>query len=461
MSTVLRRTTIGFLLTMAAGCALGLILGGWGPLVAGSVLTAAALLALLFVRLGAFLLVVVVGYTASHVFLKEITLFHGAVVLNASQAVMVALTVLLGLRVLCDLGMGADLPVPTGAHVIQTAFVGWALLDHLAVGHPEGTVILGRLLAVAVAFYVGYAYGGEERPWILAVLAGAAGVAGLSAAVTAIFFPSPLRAAMLFPERAAGSLGGPVATATVAFAGLPAFIELWVTRRRLLQLAAVAGFGFLGLAVAFTLTRTVLFGLIVFGAVSLALDRTPAKGGWAVRLTRVALPLLLVAGFLAIVPERQLESRLADLRPSGTLARLDPQLGSGRGMIWTAVFAELSKNRPGEWMFGHGLGTTFDAVAKAIHLWLDAHNSYLNILYELGLVGLALYVALILSSLAGLWKTPSDPQRAACVSSWRAYLVAYAASTVMFAGYAYMVGPTWLTWLGVGYALRRAREEPS
>ena len=82
----------------------------------------------------------------------------------------------------------------------------------------------------------------------------------------------------------------------------------------------------------------------------------------------------------------------------------DAWWGTGRGFIWSKTFEMLSDNTIVEWIFGNGIGSYSDEfVARYGSLLMeqfsayynDAHNIFLQWVYEYGLFGLANLVAAI------------------------------------------------------------------
>ena len=61
---------------------------------------------------------------------------------------------------------------------------------------------------------------------------------------------------------------------------------------------------------------------------------------------------------------------------------------SGRDVIWLDIFAEVSTNN----FRGFGLGSLPGGVLEGVYEGLSAHNGFLQILYQTGLVGLAVFL---------------------------------------------------------------------
>lgn len=64
----------------------------------------------------------------------------------------------------------------------------------------------------------------------------------------------------------------------------------------------------------------------------------------------------------------------------------------GRFELWRKTFYVLSKNSPIFWILGSGIGTYVKLVYLACGEYLMAHNVFVTVLFELGIVGFSLYV---------------------------------------------------------------------
>lgn len=70
--------------------------------------------------------------------------------------------------------------------------------------------------------------------------------------------------------------------------------------------------------------------------------------------------------------------------------------GSGRVDIWTETVNYQVKSNLGEWLFGHGYNTVVEKVK------FSAHNDFLEVLYDFGLLGLGIYLSLFIMLLKRL-----------------------------------------------------------
>jgi O-Antigen ligase len=117
--------------------------------------------------------------------------------------------------------------------------------------------------------------------------------------------------------------------------------------------------------------------------------------------------MLSLTGVLAVayVPETLIE-RLAT---TGT----EVEAGSfgGRGKIWKAGLAVLPENP----VFGYGTGGFKSAIAPRLGLAKVAHNSYLSVLVEQGIVGFVLYMMMFVAAFRSILKLPVLERRFALV----------------------------------------------
>ena len=129
-----------------------------------------------------------------------------------------------------------------------------------------------------------------------------------------------------------------------------------------------------------------LAGLLTMGLV-VALTRLTGVARW---VCLAALPVLGIAAFTFLGNQDVL------VRISGVFDTVEGMTGEGRTLIWADSLRLLSAYP----MFGSGLGTYstaflgFQNAGLGLH-WTHAHNDYLELATNLGVVGLALFGALI------------------------------------------------------------------
>lgn len=434
------------------------LLGGLSILVAGPIWSFAAaigivLLLILIARPGALVFVAMLGFAANQALLAELTIPVGGSQINVSQVFMVVLSGLMALRLGLALASERNLPKPQSGHVMHLIFFLWCL-SSVSWSHGEDArAAAGRVLACVIAHYFGYWLGRRDEHWIPLTIGVTAIIAGITAAVDAARGIGPVLRLTIGAVRAAGSFGGPVATATVAFVGLPVFTWYWMRKGpKHWKLFAAIGFAAVACAAVFTLTRTLILGILLFGFFFLMITfgSQRIQGAWRVVVS--AIPVLLILGSLQLAPEQYINARTQDLPGSGE--GFGSEAGSGRGLIWGNTLRMQGRSTGSEWAIGHGITSVREDLFQLIHLRKDAHNSYLQVLYDLGLVGVAIFLTLQWCSFRNLARARGDSPHASLLRDiWLAYFLAYLLSTIMFNGYVYAVGPRWLTYLGIGFAL--------
>jgi O-antigen ligase len=144
---------------------------------------------------------------------------------------------------------------------------------------------------------------------------------------------------------------------------------------------------------------------------------------------------------------------MSDLPGSGGTL-VTPGTGSGRVEIWMAVLEIIHNSRLQEIFIGHGTEMVHVDLLSHYGFAYDAHNDFLEILYDSGFVGILLYAIAIISVPLGLRHTNGTGNASAFESRvWRDYYLAYLMSTAMFHTAVYSLGPRLLTYLAIGCAL--------
>lgn len=447
--------------------ALGMSLSGSAILIAlgpGAVLALLLLVTALFlvlVRPGLFLLLSTVLYSMLQGFFSRANLSNSVGLdLNLSQLFVVTLTVLWALRILLELGRRDRSLAFSTAHGLHLLFVAWAAISLTMNPSAAAATTLARLAACLAIHGVGWWIGMDQdrAEFVPAAIGATSMIAGLSAGYEALTSGRALEAVAIGALRAEGSFGGPVSTATVALVGVPVFAT-WIQDRKLRWRPALGLFGFfcVAAAIAATLTRTALVGVILFAL--FAVVGTPGETVRKVR-TKVllfVLPLALVAAALFLVPDKYMAARSEDLPGSAGL-QVSAEAGSGRGLLWAGMLRIQSRSTPKEWLFGHGLESVLTDLPKVTGLSVGGHNSYLEILYQLGILGTAIFALLVIANFRALrvrGATSAEVRRLAHL--WMAYYAAFLLSTIMFNGYVWGVGAQWFTFLGLGYAQAQVR----
>jgi O-antigen ligase len=320
----------------------------------------------------------------------------GITVIKAGGALLAVVWIVLLLRRRSELPF---LPVnhPVVAYLV-VAFGGWALASVLWAEVPASAQQAAfRLIQGAILLFIVYSAVRERGQvlWVLwafvlgAVLSALVGLGGATAAEEVGYGTSET-------IRLAGGIGDPNELAAIIVPAIVLAVGLIaVTRQLLLRFVLFSSIAVLAVALFWTQSR----GGLVAMAATLVLG--PALAGPArPRVIALALSLgaLAVTYFTLFAPPAQL-TRVTSFDAGG---------GTGRPDLW-AVSIEMYRDHP---YVGLGAGNfvdiepryaTRDIDLRRVDLIVDtpkgAHNSYLQTLTELGLVGFLLLVAALLSCL--------------------------------------------------------------
>ena len=223
----------------------------------------------------------------------------------------------------------------------------------------------------------------------------------------------------------------------VALGFVVAIAERLHARRRDVPRAVAAGV-FAGLGVmAYALVLLASRGMILavaFAVVALAARaaRFDARGlGFLASLALLAVVGLLLPGGQGILERFE-----------------DPSTASGGGRIeiWARIGEGLAAAGPGDLALGHGFDASRELVARSFASLTSTHNAYLLMVYDFGVVGLVLFLALHVFVLARSWRVPG--RHGAMMLALVAFLLA---SNV------FMSTPdNFLYWSALGFALAAA-----
>ncbi|MFQ6575714.1 O-antigen ligase family protein [Pseudomonas sp. UM16] len=155
--------------------------------------------------------------------------------------------------------------------------------------------------------------------------------------------------------------------------------------------------------------RLAVFWLLCFAVLSLYVLLTYTRGAWIALMTSCAVAvimhnnrrgwLLMASGLLALL-------LAVFLWWDKLVFEATHRQLSGRGPIWDYFFSTM----PGNWWFGHGLGTPFHYVwpnVKAVSP--HAHSLYLQQIYDSGLISLSLLTTGLLGLLYKVWILRNEP----------------------------------------------------
>lgn len=107
--------------------------------------------------------------------------------------------------------------------------------------------------------------------------------------------------------------------------------------------------------------------------------------------------IIAVIGITSLVPEKTLDR----LFSSGT--ELSQGTLSSRSITWSRAWLEINEAP----IFGNGL-SSFRRVINKYNIDYTAHNSYISIMVEQGIIGLLFYLAVILAVLLQGWRVPAE-----------------------------------------------------
>jgi O-antigen ligase len=154
------------------------------------------------------------------------------------------------------------------------------------------------------------------------------------------------------------------------------------------------GAGLIVVAVFWSMKRTAILALLVTLIVYVVTDRVRTRSHfswyWLVAIGVATYFSFQLYSYVDIQTDRFLSKRIE----SSFYDR-----GSGRIDIYSEVFRLLEKSTIDEWMLGHGHNTVrrFNTLQESD--FLSAHNDWLEIVFDYGLLALALYLFIHISLL--------------------------------------------------------------
>ncbi len=431
-----------------------------GPFETAIVIALLLGLALLFVRPGLFFFLAVALYSSTQATLQTSSEINFAdFEINASKIYVTGLTGLLILRWIASAAAGENMPAPQRVHVMHAIFAIYAVTGIATAYSAEGFSIYLRLVVCALIHYLSYWLAQRNAKWIDYAIASAAFAAAISSLFQALTTINPLEVISVGAQRADGSFGGPVSTATIAFATVPTIAKwLILGKSRFEKRLGLLGAAAIAVTLAATLTRTAIVGISLFGLFMTLFGRASTTSTrWRGRVVAI-LMVVAVFGGLALLPDQYIDARVRDIPGMAGNGGLDPNAGSGRVMIWEASLAQFAASDPASMIFGHGLASSLRDLMQTLRITVGVHNSYLCALYELGLIGLGLMLLELLMTYKSL--RSNDRQSAyikTFLSIYRCYFVAYLLSTILFNDYHFAIGAKWFSYLGFGQALAIAQ----
>lgn len=121
------------------------------------------------------------------------------------------------------------------------------------------------------------------------------------------------------------------------------------------------------------------------------------RSGMLVKIGSVVLVVATLIGIASVIPQKTIERIFSTGKEisSGTL--------NERSVIWAKAYEEWEE-KP---LSGHGLGS-FRRIINPYNVDYTAHNSYVAITVEQGVIGTLLYLAVIGVAVSSAWKLPGD-----------------------------------------------------
>jgi hypothetical protein len=400
-----------------------------------------------------------VGYALSQAWLESRTVLSvGALSVNGSQAFMLGVTVLLAVRLVpLWIDSRRDFALP-GFALPQLVLIASAGVSWLTSPLPAtGAATIFKLVACTVALLFGYwtARDGRALPAYrrcidaVALVAAVTGFIDLAGGAV-----DPVRSDEL---RAGGSFGSPIQIGTVSLLGVPAFVSRLLERRGSVAASLWPLLGLVvtgvGLFSAFTRRSLVAAGLFFMALATRRRGRTSHAASWG----WIVLMIFAVTSGVLVVTDSTLEGRLRDLPLVGAGEPLHARIGSGRPLIWGAMLRALGDNGPTAWIIGNGLHASYVATQERIRTEASAHNSYLELLYNQGLLGLGAYVAFLASVFGRLREASRVPGEVGLLAGiWGRFLLAFACAVDMFGSAIYSLDTRWYLYLMLGGVLGSA-----
>lgn len=326
---------------------------------------------------------------------------------------------------------------PPSAAIWWTLFLVWATLS-VAWAIDSGAALqsLKRLLSLGFLYLVAVSMkpSRKEFYWVC-VLAVAGGLFAVSMNYLFGADVEAVRRGLVVGDKTTNPNGfGTVLLlpAALAMAGV-------VGQRRLIgRLVALGTLGFLGTGIYFTISRAALLGLLVL--ISVFIYRIGVR--W-----QVVVLVALLASLVATMPD-------AFFVRMGRVFTGEDTTGSGRTEIWKTGVAALDRFG----VFGAGYGNytaTYRFSDVAIYGPLKgAHNTYLEVWVELGVVGLALMLAAVAGHFLAARGIRRVSQEGVVLSAIEA--VCFSMLAGAFFGDRIAIKSFWLVWILLTWASRVA-----
>jgi len=336
------------------------------------------------------------------IFLEVITL--GGVTISRLVAPVALLIVLI------ELVRGGAMMVVRPPVLFALAYSGWALASGMWTVSASHTLNLLGSLAIALVYMLSFAVLVDSERQVKAVIYVLAGCSLLIGVVSLLTFAGyPILAGdSLQAGRAQGGVGDPNFFANVQLVAFPLVLVLAASEKRFwlrwgLVLTALVTIG----SVLSTLSRG---GLIALTLVLVLIPFVPARSLFASQRQKTAIMLLLVAGVLVLFSRpafrAEVVTRATTIFTGGT--ETGSSSGSGRTELWKAARHSIDEHP----LLGVGYGGFPSVSTELLNSTpgvdlskiaphpngIEVHSAYLGTAADLGLVGLALFVSVLVST---------------------------------------------------------------
>jgi O-antigen ligase len=230
---------------------------------------------------------------------------------------------------------------------------------------------------------------------------------------------------------------------------LPAMIALWWNETGIKKFFVLVGIGLTLVSLLLSASRGAMLGIVVGAVMAAIYLRQYISAQILVRATMAALLISVVA--ISVVLSTDFGDMLVARVSTGISTGDLRTLSSGRSDIWSAALREMLEY-PLTFVTGFGWEAYFQSIAP--RLMVAMHSVYLDRLYNLGTIGLALFVISYASAIAiarrGLKFAPTEAGHflIAAVIGMTSFMIAMAFSDIH--------GAALYVWAYMGLALRLA-----
>lgn len=183
---------------------------------------------------------------------------------------------------------------------------------------------------------------------------------------------------------------------------IPAMAALWWIEFGFKRFLALLGIGLALVCILISGSRGAMLGLVAGALVTGFFLRRYISMRIAIRTTAALLVFVVLAVLVVMSTEfgTMLEQRLSTGLDTGSLETIS----SGRTTIWLKAFREMA-DHPHSFITGLGWESYFQTIGHRY----ATHNVYLDRLYNLGMIGLVLY---LLTFISAIWITRRGIERA-------------------------------------------------